>query len=43
MNDLAWRVWTTSVDVVKNFWDNRLAETYKDLVEKMKNDLQDRR
>ena len=41
MNDLELRVWTSFGDELKNFLDDRRAEIYKELVEKLLKSLQD--
>ena len=41
MNELELHVWTSFVDVVKNFLGNRQAENYKEFVEKLLKSLQD--
>ena len=41
MNDLEFRAWTSFVDMVQNFLDNRQLENYKELVEKLLKILQD--
>ena len=41
MNDLELPSWRLFVDVVSNFLDNRQAENYKELVEKLSKSLHD--